>query len=105
MNLNVLPFIAAFVGLFLWIYMAIWFSYSAEDKGHPRTFYLVVCLLLPLIGYIMVAALPDLVARSIISKANQTPKATNGEWVCSCGRTNPNYVTTCPCGINKRDIN
>ncbi len=26
----------------------------------------------------------------------------DGGWVCSCGRVNANYVTTCPCGVNQR---
>lgn len=27
-----------------------------------------------------------------------------GGWVCSCGRTNASYVSSCSCGKNKRDI-
>lgn len=27
-----------------------------------------------------------------------------GGWKCSCGRVNYSYVTTCPCGKNKRDV-
>jgi len=28
----------------------------------------------------------------------------NGSWECACGRTNAAYVSSCACGINKRDI-
>lgn len=27
-----------------------------------------------------------------------------GTWRCVCGRRNQNYVSTCSCGVNKRDI-
>ena len=30
-------------------------------------------------------------------------QAQSGDWHCSCGRVNPKYVTTCPCGIRKQD--
>ena len=26
------------------------------------------------------------------------------EWVCTCGRKNKNYVSSCVCGVNKRDL-
>ncbi|MBQ9967442.1 MAG: hypothetical protein IJO88_01810 [Oscillospiraceae bacterium] len=25
-------------------------------------------------------------------------------WECPCGRTNPNYTSTCVCGKNKREL-
>ena len=27
----------------------------------------------------------------------------SGEWICACGRKHPAYVSTCYCGISKRD--
>lgn len=29
---------------------------------------------------------------------------TNDEWMCTCGRINSAYVSTCACGKNKRDV-
>lgn len=31
-------------------------------------------------------------------------KVNAGGWLCSCGRSNASYVSTCVCGTNKRDI-
>ncbi len=28
-----------------------------------------------------------------------------GGWRCTCGRVHANYVSSCSCGVNKRDIN
>ena len=28
----------------------------------------------------------------------------DGSWICSCGRSNQRYVTTCACGQNKREV-
>ena len=28
-----------------------------------------------------------------------------GGWKCSCGRINYHYVSTCACGVNKRELN
>ena len=28
----------------------------------------------------------------------------DGSWICSCGRSNQRYVTTCACGRNKREV-
>ena len=33
-----------------------------------------------------------------------SPLASNGSWLCSCGRTNAAYVSTCVCGTNKREV-
>ncbi len=27
-----------------------------------------------------------------------------GGWTCTCGRNNAGYVSTCPCGTNRREI-
>lgn len=29
--------------------------------------------------------------------------APQGHWRCACGRANPDYATSCVCGINKRE--
>ena len=36
--------------------------------------------------------------------ANTTHISSGSGWTCSCGRKNANYVSTCSCGINKRDL-
>ena len=59
---------------------------------------------------------PEWISRSIQNKVDESVKASekgatpvavkelsDGSWVCSCGRTNGSYVSTCVCGINKRD--
>ena len=94
----------------------------ASDKGHDGSKYFWWCFLLGTVGYIMVAALPDL-------NLYQYPDATQnhytqaytsstrpsdpadwstpppaGKWRCTCGRINANYVSSCSCGVNKRDI-
>ena len=28
----------------------------------------------------------------------------DGQWRCTCGRLNQKYVSTCVCGVNKRDV-
>ena len=35
-------------------------------------------------------------------KKPQTPVA--GEWQCSCGQINKNYISSCQCGKNRRDV-
>lgn len=36
----------------------------------------------------------------------ELPGAPNpkGTWVCTCGKTNAPYTSSCSCGVNKRDI-
>jgi hypothetical protein len=31
-------------------------------------------------------------------------KLPDGKWRCSCGRINESYVSSCACGMNKRDV-
>lgn len=39
----------------------------------------------------------------IEESASKIPVAEN-DWICSCGKRNPAYTSTCVCGKNKRDI-
>lgn len=32
------------------------------------------------------------------------PNFSGPTWTCSCGRINAHYVSSCPCGLNKRDV-
>ncbi len=48
----------------------------------------------------------DLVSDSSVKQV-QNPVESGKQspvWQCSCGRRNGNYVTTCPCGLRKRDV-
>ena len=42
--------------------------------------------------------------QSSISQNAYGAPAQNGKWMCSCGRINDDYVSTCTCGRNKRDV-
>ena len=42
--------------------------------------------------------------QSSFSQHSYGASAQNGKWKCSCGRINDDYVSTCACGRNKRDV-
>ena len=126
--------IGLIIAIIIDVALAMVFADKAAQKGHDDTTYFWICFFLGIIGYCMVAALPDLVMRSqldIICKRldnpesssaapkqkskpaafvnpapNVTRKATHtpSGWQCSCGRTHPAYVSSCTCGVNKSDI-
>ena len=56
------------VGLIVNIILAGAFSGFAEDKGHEPRAYFWTCFFLGIIGYCMVAALPDLILREKLEK-------------------------------------
>lgn len=37
-------------------------------------------------------------------KATPSQVASSDGWECKCGRYHPSYISTCPCGINRRDL-
>ena len=109
------------VALIVHIALCIKFSAIAYEKGYDSSNYFWACFFLGMIGYVMVAALPDQrlhfilaelqkdpVTPAIKHKANVDPTERSapppkGNWACSCGRINANYVSSCSCGKSKRD--
>jgi hypothetical protein len=51
-------------------------------------------------GYSAPPAPPVTAARTTVSASAAAP----GNWTCSCGRTHPPYVSSCVCGVSKKDI-
>jgi len=43
-------------------------------------------------------------ARPVPAPVPHCPNPTGPSWTCSCGRVHAPYVSTCPCGVNKRDL-
>ena len=44
-------------------------------------------------------------ARQPAAKAVKMPQTPiEGEWQCSCGQINKNYISSCQCGKNRRDV-
>ena len=99
------------------------FSDIAYEKGYDGQPYFWLCFFLGVVGYTMVAALPDLelyrnldevsasapkVAagkeqkRTVNIYSNQSASA-NSSWTCTCGRVNASYVSSCTCGTSKRE--
>lgn len=43
--------------------------------------------------------------QSVFANQNYVQNTVSGGgWQCSCGRANPTYVSTCTCGLNKRQV-
>lgn len=40
----------------------------------------------------------------IVKPSSDEQQADAGEWQCTCGRVHKNYVSSCSCGVNKRDL-
>ena len=51
-------------------------------------------------GYSAPPAPPVTAARTTVSASAAAP----GTWTCTCGRTHPPYVSSCVCGVSKKDI-
>ena len=122
-------FLIGLIALIVNIVICVRFANIAAEKGYNGTGYFWACFFLSIIGYIMVAALPDQIVYCRLSQLEENqnhsekyePQSTRlninnpninthaatasaNQWVCSCGRANANYVSSCTCGINKRDI-
>jgi hypothetical protein len=110
------------IAIFVNIILSVKFSEIADEKGYNGKNYFWLCFFLGSIGFIMVAALPDLTLRYYLnqfqSNSTQQPiknqsntpmtersaPPPQGSWVCTCGQVNANYVSSCSCGVNKRDV-
>ena len=106
--------LGAIMGLVLNIIFSIMFQNAAEEKGWMSKKYFWLCFFFGVIGYCLVAALPDRRACNTReelaktqpeeSKKPNSPFVPGGdEWRCpECGRINKNYVSSCACGATKR---
>lgn len=85
-------------------------NYVLENKGYNENWFwwgfffgliaLIVALTKPDIHSSYKGRYHEEIARSI--RENDLLRA--GGWKCTCGSVNANYVSTCSCGRNKRDI-
>ncbi|MBR5569557.1 MAG: hypothetical protein IKW10_01525 [Oscillospiraceae bacterium] len=101
------------------------FANFADQKGHSFALYFLACFFFSLIGYLMVAALPDsphyvppLRTDFIVKNNPQSPYPTNNgctaspvvqsapasNWTCTCGRINPGNKNSCACGVLRCNI-
>ena len=121
----------------VWIALAIWvakkFAEIAQSKGYDYDTYFHWSFWLGVVGWCMVAALPDNVVRDrlfslqngektssgsrsstsksqVVLKAsaddysmNSRTSAAAGSWTCSCGKVNAGYVSSCVCGKTKKE--
>ena len=116
--MDIFPTLAIIVGLLIHIAFALRFGGIAEDKGYESGPYFVLCLVFSFVGYILVAALPDMYIRSRLNELN-APDPTSSSvtrytvaqssptptgWVCGkCNTTNsPNYGQCKKCGTYRR---
>lgn len=92
------------VALIIRLLVASAFSTIAGNKGHNPSSYFWVCFLLGIIGYCMVAALPDLSLHNKIDELSIASKnaapASVDTWECEdCGASNSlNYGQCKKCG-------
>ena len=116
----ILTIIAIIIALIIDYLLATEFYFAANAKGYYERKYLWICFVFGVIGYLLVIALPD---RGNSKPAAATPSQqplqmgyqeapkpqaeqplAAGGWRCSCGRANPNYITTCICGKSRREV-
>ena len=92
--------IGAIIGLTISIAFCVKFKGIAEDKGYEGQKYFWLCFFFGLIGYIYVAALPDLELRSRIRNMQEPMEKANHVWKCTkCGAQNPSGSVLCKgCG-------
>jgi len=98
--------VAGIVGLCISIWIATEFYFIAVEKGHKSIRYFCYCFFFGILGWCMVAALPDRnkAYMASVTGGNTQQKANVGEWQCTCGRVNKNYVYSCACGASKADV-
>lgn len=46
---------------------------------------------------------PNKIFRGNPSEGRTNASAPAGSWTCTCGKVHPNYVSSCVCGVSKRD--
>ena len=102
----------AIVVLAIDAYLAVIFRDVAAEKGFYEARYFWVPFLFGIVGYILVAALPDRKAAAAAQKPGRplanftqpTYSAPNGAWVCmTCGTQNPFDVIRCRCGAPRNE--
>jgi len=119
--------IIGIVALIIQIVISSKFANIAAEKGYDALPYGLLCFFFSVAGYCMVAALPDQEIRSKLNdisgklnkldspapitaqkssparaSVNQSVVPANG-WICTCGRANASYVSSCVCGLSKRE--
>lgn len=65
--MNVVVFLLLMVALVIDIAFAVYAGAIAEEKGYSKGNWIAVCFFFGIIGYILVAALPDMEARATLS--------------------------------------
>lgn len=73
--MNIVFFAAALIVLVIDIAFAVYAGGIAEKKGYSKGNWIAVCLFFGVIGYILVAALPDLELRTLMEKTNAEIKS------------------------------
>lgn len=73
--MNIVFFVAALIVLVIDIAFAVYAGGIAEEKGYSKGNWIAVCLFFGVIGYILVAALPDLKMRTLLEKTNAMLKS------------------------------
>lgn len=81
-----------------------------ERRGYGRRWFWFGFFLglIPFIIACSIPAKPDENDPSIVAQEENyrfQNTVAGGGWVCSCGRTNAAYVSTCTCGLGKRKNN
>lgn len=61
-------FVIALVAIAINVAFAMYAGGIAEQKGYSKGNWIAVCIIFGIIGYILIAALPDLELRAIIGK-------------------------------------
>lgn len=69
--MGVFYFILALVALLIAIAFALYAGGIAEDKGYSKGAWIAICLIFGVIGYILVAALPDLAMRATLKNIEE----------------------------------
>ena len=102
------------IALIIQIFIASYFAEHAQKKGYNRTPYFWLCFLLGVLGYCIVAVLPDAnlhyQVKELEKKINElkhssshSNQSTDSLWVCSNCQTknSTNYGQCKKCGKNK----
>lgn len=101
--------------------VASWFYSMAVDKGYTDVKYIRILFYAPMIGQLLVLAMPDLRLhndfpgefndiydfdgdneRTIDDLLAPQMDAWSNDWQCACGKVNPNFLNVCSCGRPKR---
>lgn len=99
----ILNVIITLVLLAVHLYLAFFFSDHAGAKGYDSRPYFWLCLLLGVIGYCVVAVLPNLILMDEINRLRiliESKEPASDTWICKqCETENSNNYTQCKkCG-------